>query len=181
MSVLIVYSTIEGQTKKIAERMARVVEEAGHSTEVMAVREVPVLMAASAPEAVIIAASIHIGKHKQDVERFIGANLALLRSVPSAFVSVSMSAGSQERRAEAERYANALLTRARWEPTVVGVVAGALRYSNYGFFKRLMLRKIAGQSGLPTDTSRDWEFTDWRQVDGLAQAMTEALAQTALA
>jgi menaquinone-dependent protoporphyrinogen IX oxidase len=42
-----------------------------------------------------------------------------------------------------------------------------------------MIKRIAQQSGLPTDTSRDHEFTDWDEVKSFEQAfagMTRELA-----
>jgi menaquinone-dependent protoporphyrinogen oxidase len=44
-------------------------------------------------------------------------------------------------------------------------VAGALAYSKYNFFIKLVMKAIARKAGGPTDTSRDYEFTDWPALD----------------
>jgi menaquinone-dependent protoporphyrinogen oxidase len=44
-------------------------------------------------------------------------------------------------------------------------VAGALAYSKYSFFVKLVMKTIAWKAGGPTDTSRDYEFTDWATLD----------------
>jgi menaquinone-dependent protoporphyrinogen oxidase len=44
-------------------------------------------------------------------------------------------------------------------------VAGALRYTQYDFFKKFTLRMIAKRAGGSTDTSHDTEYTDWKQVN----------------
>ncbi len=43
-------------------------------------------------------------------------------------------------------------------------VAGALRYSQYGLLKRVVMRRIAGKESGDTDTSRDYEYTNWDDV-----------------
>jgi menaquinone-dependent protoporphyrinogen oxidase len=44
-------------------------------------------------------------------------------------------------------------------------VAGALTYSKYNFFIKLIMKTMARRAGGPTDTSRDYEFTDWAALD----------------
>ena len=57
-------------------------------------------------------------------------------------------------------------------------VAGAFRYTEYDFFKRWALKYIAWHKGAPTDTSRDYELTDWedlaRFVDGFVSSPSTA-------
>ena len=45
---------------------------------------------------------------------------------------------------------------------------GALRYTKYNVLIRIMMRVIVGFAGGDTDTSRDYEYTDWRAVEGFA-------------
>ena len=49
-------------------------------------------------------------------------------------------------------------------------VAGALAYSQYNFLVKLVMKGIARRAGAPTDTSRDYEFTDWPAVDAFVLA-----------
>jgi menaquinone-dependent protoporphyrinogen oxidase len=53
----------------------------------------------------------------------------------------------------------------------VEMIAGALRYSKYPLPLRWLMRRIAKQAGGDTDTSRDYEYTDWEQVDGYARRL----------
>ncbi len=53
----------------------------------------------------------------------------------------------------------------------VGFFDGALRYSEYGFLKRLLMKQIAKRtiSEMPeADASGDIEFTDWAEVEAFA-------------
>ncbi len=56
-----------------------------------------------------------------------------------------------------------------WAPAHVLPVAGALAYSRYNFLIRFVLKRIARANGAPTDTSRDYEFTDWQAVDNFVR------------
>jgi len=40
-------------------------------------------------------------------------------------------------------------------------IAGALQYSKYSIIVRFIMKRIARQAGAATDTSKDYEYTDW--------------------
>ena len=46
-------------------------------------------------------------------------------------------------------------------------IAGALLYTRYNPLVRFVMRRISRANGGPTDTSRDYEFTDWSGLDKL--------------
>jgi menaquinone-dependent protoporphyrinogen oxidase len=48
-----------------------------------------------------------------------------------------------------------------WRPKTVHHAAGAIRYSQYDFFKRLAIKFIAGQRGQATVMSQDYDLTDY--------------------
>lgn len=55
--------------------------------------------------------------------------------------------------------------------------SGALRYSQYGFIKRHMMKRISRDMGNPdTDTSRDYEYTDWNDVRHFDEGFLDGLA-----
>jgi len=109
---------------------------------------------------VIVAGSLHGGRHQRRLLRFVRDNLVALARLPTAFLSVSLSATGSDFPG-ARRCADAFLAETGWRPDVVRLVAGALMYSRYGIFKRWMMRRIAAKAGGDTDTSRDYEYTDW--------------------
>jgi menaquinone-dependent protoporphyrinogen oxidase len=76
--ILFVYSTIDGHTLEICERLGQIVERAGHDavlTELSA-DSVPQLVDY---DRVVIGASIRYGKHRPEVARFINDNVASMR------------------------------------------------------------------------------------------------------
>src|SRR5262249_4218420 len=57
------------------------------------------------------------------------------------------------------------------DPKVVGMFAGALMYTRYGWIKRHIMRSIEAKEGRDVDTSRDYEYTDWDAVDEFARTV----------
>jgi menaquinone-dependent protoporphyrinogen oxidase len=173
--ILIPYGTIEGQTARIAEFLAGVIRDHGCEAYPVDVR------CADAPEpdgydAVIVGASVHMGKHERCVRDYIREHLAALERMPSAFFSVSLAAHDETMAARKEvlGYLAEFARQTGWRPAKVGVFAGALLYTRYGFFKRWIMRRIARDKGSPDlDTSRDYVYTDWESVKRFAEEFLE--------
>lgn len=161
--ILIVYGTTEGHTRKVAHRIAEMIRARGHTTDVWDSTATPEAERAAPYDAIIVGASIHLAKHQRTVRAYVRAAAEALQSLPSAFFSVSMTAAQPDEasQAEARQYAEAFLAETGWKPDRTWSVAGALRYTHYGFLKRLVMRSIARKEGHATDTSRDYEYTDW--------------------
>jgi menaquinone-dependent protoporphyrinogen oxidase len=111
-----------------------------------------------------------MGEHQDAIGAFAREHRDGLAARPSAFFQVCLSSASDdaERRAEATGYLDAFAEKTAWQPDTVASFAGALRFSEYGFLKRLMMKKIAAEATGDTDTSRDYEYTDWEAVDRFA-------------
>jgi menaquinone-dependent protoporphyrinogen oxidase len=52
-----------------------------------------------------------------------------------------------------------------WRPKHVKPVAGALLYTKYNPLIRFVMKQIVKRAGGDTDTSRDYEYTDWVALD----------------
>jgi menaquinone-dependent protoporphyrinogen oxidase len=167
--VLIVYSTTEGQTRRIAAFAADAAIAVGSGATLLPVEEAVIgpdgeLPGGGRADCVLVAAAIHVGRHSPSVLRFVQRHAAVLRELPTAFLSVSMSAAAARTRSEAERYVDSFLNEARWQPTLRGTVAGALRFEEYGLLKRLLMKRVVKIRGLDVDTTRNHEFTNWNDV-----------------
>lgn len=168
--VLVLYGSSEGQTATIAERIGDVLDAAGHETTLLHANHLPPEFALANYDAVVVGASIHVGRHQSYVTEFVRANADELNELPSAFFSVSLTAaeGTEESEATVATLIEEFLAATEWEPELSLAVAGALTYSKYGFLKRLVMKRIARKSGGETDTSRDYEYTDWDEVEAFA-------------
>ena len=168
-SILIIYGTGEGQTAKIAERIAATIHGRGHETNALDVRDRSESFSLREYDAVVVGASIHVGKHQDEIRNFVTENRESLSEMPTAFFQVSLSSANEEKREEAAGYVESFLTETGWHPDRIGQFGGALRFSEYGFLKRLMMKRIA--KDLLTERREpngDIEFTDWNAVDAFA-------------
>jgi len=175
--IALVYGTTEGQTATIAERMADVLARTGHGPTLFHAEHLPADFTLAEYDAVVVGASVHVGSHQEYVTRFVADHVDDLNRLPSAFFSVSLTAaeGSDEAWATARSLLEDFLVETGWEPDATAVVPGALRYSQYGTLKRFVMKRIAKRAGGGTDTSRDYEYTDWDEVKSFAAAFGDAL------
>jgi menaquinone-dependent protoporphyrinogen oxidase len=176
--VPVFYATTDGQTRRIAEAAAATLRQLGIDSVALDVAGADAqAFRWDRARAVMLGASLHAGRHQSQAEAFVRAHLSELSDRPSVFFSVSLSICSAiQRDVEAARaIARAFPDQLGWLPTRVVCVGGRLAYTKYGFLKRFIMRRIARKSGGPTDVSRDYELTNWADVD----AMTRELATLA--
>lgn len=176
--ILIVYGTTDGHTRKIAQVLA---EDLRANLCCVDIVDAAGMLRDQSPEGydgVIVAASVHIGDYQKTVTRWVAHHAPMLNIMPSAFLSVSLAV--VERRAQArteiitimERF----LERSGWRPTMTRMVAGALLYTRYGWLKRHMMKRIVEKAGGDTDTTRDYEYTDWNDLRDFAGEFAERAA-----
>jgi menaquinone-dependent protoporphyrinogen oxidase len=166
-SFLVAYGTGEGQTAKVAEHVVGTLEARGHDAVAVDLGDAGDAPDATGYDAVVVGASIHVGEHQPAVREFVTANQDALTGRPTAFFQVSLSSATadEQRRAEAAAYVDDFLETTGWNPDRIGLFGGALRYSKYGFLKRLVMKRIAKEATGDTDTGRDYEYTDWAEVE----------------
>jgi menaquinone-dependent protoporphyrinogen oxidase len=175
--VLIPYGTTEGLTAKISEYVADVVRGHGHEADAVDLKG-SVDPEPEGYDAVIVGASIHMGKHEDYVRDYVRENRGALARIPSAFFSVSMAAHDNPE--EAEGYIEEFVRQTGWRPAKVGLFGGALLYTHYGFIKRHLMKKIARDKGNPdTDTSRDYVYTEWDGVKHFVEEFLKTLVTEA--
>ena len=177
MKVLVVYGTTEGQTAKIAHHIGDALRRVGHAATVRHAAEVGTEEAGDF-DGVVVGGSLHEGRYQRTVLDFVEGNRNLLRSRPSAFFSVSLAAASRnsDEREEPLRIAREATAHAGWTPGRVASFAGALKYTRYSWLKRMLMKHIASKEGGATDTSRDFEYTNWADVDRFATEFAADLA-----
>ena len=179
--VLIVYGTTEGQTEKIAFAIAARLRAAGDTVETLRAERAAGNLDLGLYDGVLVGGSVHAGRHQRAVVAFAREHRASLGRSHGGFFSVSLSQAhhTEEGRQGAMECADRFVSDTGWSPERMALFAGALRYSRYGFFKRWMLKRIAARAGGPTDTSHDYELTDWTSVARFADAFHAALDRTA--
>ena len=176
--IYIPYGTVEGQTAQIADYMAELIRAHGHQAETADLKHAGDTLP-DGYDGVIVAASVHMGKHEGHVKDFVKKNRGELERLRSALVSVSMAAHGDEE--SAEGYVEKFEEDTGWRPTHVGLFAGALLYTHYGFIKKHLMKKIASDKGSQdTDTTRDYVYTEWDGVQRFTEDYLAWLAKPAV-
>jgi menaquinone-dependent protoporphyrinogen oxidase len=177
-SILILFATTEGHTARIAERIAQRLRDGGHGVELHRADVLPAELEPAEHDGMIVGSSIHYGHHPKFLNVLVRRFRVALTARPSAFFSVSLSAGGPGAKPEAaRRYLETFLNQVDWHPPQTATFAGALQYSKYGAFKRLLMRMIVGIAGGDTDMTQDYEYTDWIAVDRFTDEFAQRLQQ----
>jgi menaquinone-dependent protoporphyrinogen oxidase len=174
MNILIVYGSLEGQTKKIAEYVADMLRQSSHQVSVQSCEELPGHFPVTNYDAAIVGGPIHMGKYPACVKAFIQTNRDWLNNTPSAFFTVCMAINSinKESKERALQYGIDLLAQTGWQPEINETFAGAVKYTQYNFITRFIMKMISRKEGGSTDTSCDHEYTDWEAVKCFAEKIT---------
>ncbi|MDR7081332.1 menaquinone-dependent protoporphyrinogen oxidase [Arthrobacter ginsengisoli] len=168
------YGSVEGQTAQIAEYIAELIRAHEHQADTVDLKHSGDTLPAGY-DGVIVAASVHMGKHEGFVTDFVKKNRGELERLPSALVSVSLAAHGDEE--SAEGYVEKFEEETGWRPAHVGLFAGALLYTHYNFLKRQLMKKITKDKGsADLDTSRDYVYTEWDGVQRFTEDFLAGLA-----
>jgi menaquinone-dependent protoporphyrinogen oxidase len=169
-SILVCYGTSEGQTAKVADRLVEGFRDRGHTADAVDVSTVDGELDLENTDAVVVGASIHVGTHQSEIREFVRSNREALDARPTAFFQVCLTAArsDDESKALTAEYVDNFVEETGWQPDRIATFGGALRYSEYGFLKRLVMKRIARDATGDTDTSRDYEYTDWAEVEQFA-------------
>ena len=180
MRILIVYGSKEGQTAKIVERIAQLMRNRGQQVTTYSARENDSGFSTDAYDAAIVGGSIHMGNYPSYLRSFVITQRDWLNSVPSALFTVCMAIHSQNsvERAEAKNFGQRFAAETHWHPRLIDTFAGAVKYTQYNFITRFIMKTISKREGGSTDTSHDHEYTDWDAVARFTNQFLEKIAVT---
>ncbi len=171
--VLIVYSTTDGHTLKICQRLRQAIEPSGAQVQMVPVADADGIDLGTYDK-IVIGASIRRGRHSKAIHEFIDARVDQLAAKPNALFSVNIVARKPDKnRPDTNPYLRKLLKRIRWQPRLLAVFAGKLDYPRYRFFDRLMIRFIMLLTRGPTDPRTIVEFTDWNEVEAFGRRVAQ--------
>ncbi|WP_342222083.1 menaquinone-dependent protoporphyrinogen IX dehydrogenase [Candidatus Fukatsuia endosymbiont of Tuberolachnus salignus] len=171
MKVLLLYSSKDGQTKKIATYISGQlsttvtckIQKLSPTTEIDLEQY----------QQIMIGASVRYGHFSPVFNTFIRRHIEQLNHIPGAFFAVNLTARKLEKRSpQTNSYVRKFLSSTPWQPRLSAVFAGALCYPRYGWFDRIMIQLIMHMTGGETDASKEVEYTDWQQVNDFAKAFS---------
>jgi len=171
---LVVYASTHGHTAKIAAHIAQAMQLHGLDVDLREVSNATDIDPAGY-DAVVVGASLHKEHHQAEVVEWVTAHRAELEQSRTLLLSVSLSAAedSDTARAATQVCIDEFLAQTGWTPDRTERVAGCLQYREYDVFTRQLMRLLMKRMGHPTDTSQDYDYTDWEALDRLGAAVAE--------
>ncbi len=161
-SLLVWYSSYEGQTRKIAEYICN--QEPDYRVDWCRLDETPEA-ALDSYDRILVAASIRYGHFPSALRNQVRHHFKALASSEAAFIAVCLTARKAGKDTpDTNVYVRKWLHTSPWRPKHCAVFAGALCYSRYNFWQRSIIKFIMWMTGGSRDTSRDVEYTDWNKV-----------------
>ena len=116
--ILIAYSTTDGHTLRICQRLQQVMEALGSQVTVSLLAQADALDLASF-DRIVVGASIRYGHHQPLVTEFVNRHPALLESRPSAFFTVNIVARKPDKNTpETNPYCRKFLHSVAWKPAL---------------------------------------------------------------
>jgi menaquinone-dependent protoporphyrinogen oxidase len=167
--LLVMYATVDSHTARIARTIGDALRSQGARVDVVEAGKADPDPAAYA--GVIVTAAVHAGGYPRAVTSWVRAHAVALEGRPTAFVSVCLGVLQPEISVHRELAAiiRRFLRATGWQPAETKIVAGALLYTQYNWLKRWIMLRIARKAGGDTDTSRDYDYTDWADLRAFAQ------------
>ena len=168
---LIIYSTTDGQTIKICNKL---VEESFKNNVKLCSLQNAAKEDLSNYNKIIIGASIRYGKHNPNLLKFVEKIINILNNVKTAFFSVNVVARKKEKNSPSTNpYVIKFLNQTNWKPINIAVFAGKVDYPSYKFFDKHIIRFIMWLTKGPTDISKSYEFTNWDEVIKFGKTINE--------
>ena len=169
---VILYSTVDGQTLKICNKLVEVFKQNNQSVALFSIDDFTEDI--SNYDKIIIGASIRYGVHNKSVIEFINNNKERLDTKKTVFFSVNLVARKPEKnKPETNPYVIKFFKTIDWKPTIVEVFAGNLDYQKYPFFDRTMIRFIMWMTKVPTDPKSKVEYTNWERVSAFGKKISK--------
>ncbi len=161
--LVIIYSTVDGQTLKICNAITKQLKEHKQDVALFSVNDFNGDL--NNYDKIIIGSSIRYGVHHKKIIEFINTHKPTLEAKKSVFFSVNLVARKPEKRtADTNPYVIKFFKKINWKPTLTECFAGKIDYKKYTFFDRIMIQLIMYMTKGPTNKDAEIEYTDWDQV-----------------
>ena len=171
IKTLALFSSVDGQTRKICQRIGEHIKS-DHDVTLIDIHGVTSVDLADY-EKVILGGSVRYGKHRPDFERFLIEQSISLSTKKTLLFSVNATARKANKCSPSNNpYFIKLKHKTGIHADIEAVFAGKLHLANNSFFDRLMIKLIFKMSGEQIGDS-EIEFTDWDQVDRIADAFQQ--------
>ncbi|MGZ3695271.1 MAG: flavodoxin domain-containing protein [Bdellovibrionota bacterium] len=169
--VAIIYATKHGQTEKIAQFLANRIKERSIGVQIINAGSRPALLESDV-DAILYGGPVYAGRFPKSLVSWIRRHHLWLATLPSGFFAVSLNAADNRPEAKAadSELLQSFMRQSGIVPDYVGSFQGALHYTNYNWLIRMLMKQLSAKAGGDTDTSRNFEYTNWAIVDAFLDA-----------
>ncbi|HEY8272714.1 MAG TPA: flavodoxin domain-containing protein [Pseudobdellovibrionaceae bacterium] len=176
--ILIVYESKYGQTEKIAKFIVNRMLSQGHSVNLMNLRTKD-LQSPANYEGIIVGGGVYMRSYPKSLVKWVQENSRNLSQKPTAFFSVCLAVMQNDLRTQRDLHLieNNFFKKTKWFPKRREAFAGALSYSKYGWLTKRVMKLMAQSRGGDSDTSRDYEYTSWKDVSRFSDNFVNSLRQ----
>jgi menaquinone-dependent protoporphyrinogen oxidase len=164
MEIVIVFETVEGQTKKIVEYVEKQISDAGHTVKLHNTSDRSEALSVENADRIILAAPVHERRHPENFEVLVSAGRDELKKRPTLLISVSLKAAFAAGLEEAQDYLTELEMRTGFTPDKQALVAGAVRPNNYGYYESQIVQHVVLDGQDVSLKAGGNEFTDWSKL-----------------
>jgi len=166
IKTLALYSSVDGQTKKICQRIGEHIKSE-HDVTLIDIHGTESVDLADY-EKVILGGSVRYGKHRPDFEHFLIEQATLLSTKKTLLFSVNATARKANKCSPSNNpYFMKLKHKTGIHADIEATFAGKLHLANNCFFDHFMIKLIFKMSGEQISNG-EIEFTDWDQVDRIS-------------
>ncbi|RGD93477.1 menaquinone-dependent protoporphyrinogen IX dehydrogenase [Acinetobacter sp. SWAC57] len=171
--ILIVFSSVNGQTLKISKKIKENLDAENNTIDILSIDKAQNINITNY-DFVLVGASIRYGKFQKSLYQFVSKNLDTLKFMNSGFFSVCATARkSGKDNPNSDKYFLNFMKKSGWTPKVCSIFAGAILYSEYTWYDRIIIQFIMYITNGPTNTSKKYEFTNWAKVDSFSKEIAE--------
>lgn len=165
--ILIAYASKTGSTAGVADRIGETLNQSGLTVDVRPVSEVKDL---SPYKAVVLGSAIRAGSLLSEMTKFMEANQATLRVLPTAvfICCMTLETDTPENRKAVDAYLEPV--RALIQPAATAAFAGAMDYKKLSFAMRMIVKALKSPEG---------DFRNWPEITAWADNLPEALVTAA--
>lgn len=179
MECLVIFETVEGQTRKIVEFVEQQIRAAGHGVRLCNTADSLASVSFEGIDKIVLAAPVHERRHPKNFEALVSASLDELKARQTLLISVSLKASFPDGLEEAQDYLTEMEMRTGFTPDKELLVAGAVRTNCYGYFESQIVQYVvlAGRNIDLVEGVR--EFTDWDQLQTEVESFLRAAPHVA--
>jgi menaquinone-dependent protoporphyrinogen oxidase len=169
-NLLIIYSSVDGQTLKICNALTKQLKEHNQSVDLFSIDAFNADL--KNYDKIVIGSSIRYGVHNKKIIEFINSHKQELEAKKSVFFSVNLVARKPEKSTPTGNpYVVKFFKTITWKPTLVEVFAGKIDYKKYTFFDRKMIQLIMWMTHGPTNRDAEIEYTKWDRVHAFGEKL----------